>query len=1141
MGDNEGSNPPSKRYNTRPKTKSSFVALEDKYSAYIVDTSPKVGKRSRNSISADYAEYQRYVHPQMLPRTVQHNQISQEYGYRNIQGYQMAGEPMNTMAFRGRMINTGYNNMYQPSHGSTMAPNMNIMYKNHQYGMHMNYQGAQMASAMVPQPQNVRVVNQMVYPRDASPYGIPNEHFNANVNMPMRMNQGYNVPHHSFVPHAAQQGYVGTNYNPNLQFPRPTQPDHATNAMDTSNVAQGFGVQNVLYHQRATPLKRDVENKVEFSPKPEQEKHIQRAPEADEIKSYFKAVDVILKDLSDDSKLERYEGSSFGCVSIVDEFKLTDPYRMVNIEYAITQQLYSEITQYLDSISKSYVQLPLNVPQNRRNGNRAGNRAQNQKILTADDGNGELDDNTSSEPTADKVNEIDLEFTNNNIKLKHERKICPITIDSYKQLSLNEARSLMSLLKDSNAVKANPVAKNRVKIIINSHDDTNYNYWVYLPEDSNNEYVLKHQFGSFVANDFMNKRVPLYTNVDFGKTDPSFLFGGSANRKVTKLSHVYGQVSRSYDLFLANLNGNISLGLSKIISESEKDIGKAIHTLSIGYNTIINSFISYITDSVSKCSHCVQYVVKEFDLSYMNLNILFSGYCNSMYDVFNELYDFSSIAYSKILKRYKRWVAVEVVDMDKCMKLMSYPNWELYFYNVTYVLTIESIKFSRISLCVIQFLSLIYVPYCCHVFITTPKSDPYYNNYTVKDWIFTYLVFSFRRYGSIIESYYMMIVLTSYFIDNINRGKLVSGMTKVELIGYIDYSCWLIKLSNDKIKKFRDVIGRKNILRCKESMTRKLSSLSLKSLITLDKLTMKIYLDTIIMKQARFLILLRELSKKMLYDAVDECKSKGIHYIKLDDERIGIDITDSVSECYQDVNRCISDILSGKCIPSDSNIEFKIKCIEFTDCLLNNVSRFSSRVRSNVKAKYKKYISVMVDSSTCVQLMNSAKWDVYFSNFVFLLTIESIRFSVVSVWMIQMLSFIIRGNKYSIQYNYDKFDYETSNDCFLRIKNLISDIDNLFWLRSFECNSHMYLNMFTNQMVYNRFYINTNPSSLISKILENEHYCEMFNSINDYFINTRNDLYSFFSNRCSGLFFYDDLDDNKKHQPINLRSHYINR
>ncbi|UKK02202.2 hypothetical protein MACK_001557 [Theileria orientalis] len=581
MANDEPSDPPSKRYNTRPKTKSSLVALENKYSAYIVDTSPKAAKRSRNTVSADYSDYQRYVHPQMASRNVKPNQINQEYGFQNFQGYQMTGEPMNSATFQGRIMNTGFNNMYQPNRGSTMAPNMNIMYKNQQYGMHMNYQAVQVPNFIVPTAQNVRVVNPMMYPRDTSPYAIPNEHFNPNLKIPIRMHPGYNVPHPSFVAQTAQQGYGSPNFNPNLSFPRATQSNHPVNTMDRSHPPQTFGVQNVLYHQRVIPLKKDIEKEADLLIKPEQDKHVPRPTQGDEINNYFKAVDVILKDISDSSKFERYEDSSFGCVSIVDEFKLTDPYRIVNVEYTITHQVYLEITKYLDSISGFDVQFPINMPQSRRNGNKVGNHPNNSKNLTPDDGNGELKTNTNLETTADKVNEINLEFTNNNIKLKHESKIHPITIDSYKKLSVNEARSLMSLLKDSNMVKANPAVKNRIKIIINNHEDTNSNYWVYFSEDSNNEYVLKHQFGSFVTNDFLNKRVPLYTNVDFGKTDPSFLFGGTTNRKITKITHIYGEVSRSYDLFITNINGNINLGFSKIVSESDRNIEKFLNIVLI--------------------------------------------------------------------------------------------------------------------------------------------------------------------------------------------------------------------------------------------------------------------------------------------------------------------------------------------------------------------------------------------------------------------------------------------------------------------------------------------------------------------------------------------------------------------------------
>ncbi|UKJ90261.2 hypothetical protein MACJ_001193 [Theileria orientalis] len=586
MGDDNSSDPPSKRYNTRPKTKSTLLAFENKYPAYVVDTSPKAAKKSRNTVSADYSDYQRYVHPQMVPTTAKPNQINQEYGFRNFQGYKMTGEQMSSTPFQGRIMNTGFNNMYQPNHGSTMAPNMNLMYTNQQYGMHMKYQAAQMPNVMVPPAQNVRVMNPMMYPIGTPPYSIPKEHFNPNLKIPMRMHPGYNVPHPSFVAHTAQQGYSSPNFNPNLSFPRPTQSDPPMNTMDRSGLSQPFGVQNVLYHQRVMPLKRDLEKQPDVPPKPEQDKHVPRPTQGDEINNYFKAVDVILKDISDNSKFEKYEDSSFGCVSIVEAFKLTDPYRIVNFEYAITHQMYLEITKYLDSIGRSDVQLPLNMPQVRRNSNKVGNHSHSSKNLTADAGNGELKTNSSSEPSTDMVNEINLEFTNNNIKLKHEMKIHPITIDSYKQLSMNESRSLMSLLKDSNLVKVNPVVKNRVKIIINNHEDTNSNYWVYFSEDSDSEYVLKHQFGSFVTNEFLNKRVPLYTKVDFGKTDPSFLFFSSTNRKITKLAHVYGEVSRSYDLFLTNLNGNINLRLSKIVSESDKNIEKSIHTLSIRCNIL---------------------------------------------------------------------------------------------------------------------------------------------------------------------------------------------------------------------------------------------------------------------------------------------------------------------------------------------------------------------------------------------------------------------------------------------------------------------------------------------------------------------------------------------------------------------------
>uniref|UniRef100_A0A3B0MP90 Uncharacterized protein n=1 Tax=Theileria annulata TaxID=5874 RepID=A0A3B0MP90_THEAN len=274
MADNENSDSPNKRYNTRPKSKTSFEAILNKYDDIETEFAPKSSKRGRPPGSGNAAKNQamykaQNYHPQFYQNNMQIypnnmrnyqpqcNMPNVQYHvptqYHPYHPYKYSPEQMNQPSFNNRMNQPNVGYLYQPNAPQNVPPQAQMMYKSGTYPVSSNI-------PMQYRPNVNPVMSQMHYETKMVAPNQP-QHVQAQMVQPQPI-RGAQLqvphvqhPHQQTHPQVQQVAQHPQMINPN--YPYANYPAVKSPIMDNSQ-AQMCNIDNtntnVLMQRRATQM-----------------------------------------------------------------------------------------------------------------------------------------------------------------------------------------------------------------------------------------------------------------------------------------------------------------------------------------------------------------------------------------------------------------------------------------------------------------------------------------------------------------------------------------------------------------------------------------------------------------------------------------------------------------------------------------------------------------------------------------------------------------------------------------------------------------------------------------------------------------------------------------------------------------------
>ncbi|EAN32567.1 hypothetical protein TpMuguga_02g00284 [Theileria parva strain Muguga] len=421
MGDHESSDSPNKRYNTRPKSKTSFEAILNKYDDIESEFAPKPSKRGRPPGSGNSAKNQAMSKSQnYIPQFYQNNmQIYQNnMGGYHLQGnipniqyqvptqyppynpYKFTQEQMNQQSFNNRMTQPNFGYMYQPNVPQNVPPQAQLMYKSGPYPVSSNI-------PMQYRPNVSPVMSQMHYETKFIPPIQPRQHPQTQMvqpqpvrgaqlhgqleqqpkrhpqvpQRPQMINQNYHYGTYS-IPKSPIMDKPPVQMNqidkptPNaslipkqpIQIPIMAKPISETQQtektkLETAQITDPESEADLIrkrmkFTGEMPPVIMNSQTYGYFLTPPQISEEQLQEPDTNGIQNYFNAVDVILKDISK-SSMSKNMDSLMPRITITGSFNLTNLDKFVEFNYLLTPNVYKQVLDYFNSLGESNIEFPV--------------------------------------------------------------------------------------------------------------------------------------------------------------------------------------------------------------------------------------------------------------------------------------------------------------------------------------------------------------------------------------------------------------------------------------------------------------------------------------------------------------------------------------------------------------------------------------------------------------------------------------------------------------------------------------------------------------------------------------------------------------------------------------------------------------